>query len=214
MNFNRLDYPSDKLIPVIAVLSGMSSVFFIATILLAIVLYGPDTSPLNQVRTQLASVAPTLFAGYHQGELQTFRRPLYLSESEASLQNLVKRVSNEHELEFPLVWAVIAVESNFNPNATSHAGAMGLMQLMPGTAKYLNVSNPYDPEENVRGGASYLSKLLERYNGNVHLALAAYNAGPGKVKKYNGIPPYRETQNYVKKVIAHYQRNKSTQSYS
>jgi soluble lytic murein transglycosylase-like protein len=99
-----------------------------------------------------------------------------------------------------LVRAVIQVESAFNPQAVSAKGAMGLMQLMPATARDLGVDNPFAPEDNIRGGVAYLRQLLDRYDSNVELALAAYNAGPGSVAKYGTVPPYRETQDYVKKV--------------
>ena len=99
-----------------------------------------------------------------------------------------------------LVRAVIQVESAFNPRAVSPKGAMGLMQLMPATARELDVDNPFHPEDNIRGGVAYLRQLLDRYDRNVELALAAYNAGPGSVAKYGTVPPYRETQDYVKRV--------------
>ena len=114
-------------------------------------------------------------------------------------EELVRAHSERQSLRPELVRAVIQVESGFNPSATSSKGAMGLMQLMPGTARDLGVLNAYDPEENIRGGTVYLRRLLDKY-GDEQLALAAYNAGPGAVDRYDGSPPYRETKDYVRKV--------------
>jgi soluble lytic murein transglycosylase-like protein len=100
-----------------------------------------------------------------------------------------------------LVAAVAQIESGFDPNATSRTGAAGIMQLMPQTARSLGVTDPYDPAANIRGGATYLRELLDRFSGDVRLAVAAYNAGPGAVERYGGVPPYRETQGYVTRVL-------------
>ena len=107
-----------------------------------------------------------------------------------------------------LVHAVIKAESNYNHLAVSHANAQGLMQLIPATAERFNVKDSFNPSQNVTGGTKYLRWLLKRFKGNMRLALAGYNAGEGAVDKYNGIPPYKETRNYVKKVMRFYRENK------
>ncbi len=114
---------------------------------------------------------------------------------------IITEMAEAFSLEPALVKAVVHVESAFNARAKSHKGAMGLMQLMPQTAKRFGVANAYHPVENVRGGVTYLRQLLTRYQGDTRLALAAYNAGEGAVDRYRNIPPYRETKNYVKRVL-------------
>lgn len=120
------------------------------------------------------------------------------------IKELISRVSQKHGVDEKLVMALVNQESRFKPDAKSPVGAMGLMQLMPATAKSLGVTNAMDPEQNVEGGVKYLKSMLNKYNGNIILALAAYNAGPGAVDKYDGVPPYKETQNYVKNILANY----------
>lgn len=117
---------------------------------------------------------------------------------------MVDRLSRLEGLDPRLVDALVRAESDYNPKALSKKGAMGLMQLMPQTARRLNVDDPFDPEQNVRGGVREFSRLITRYSGNLSLALAAYNAGEGAVSRYGGIPPYSETRNYVARIMENY----------
>ncbi len=150
-----------------------------------------DTRPASPAEVKVYSVG---------GSTLLATRPVeagYANEYDA----LIERFAAESGVRSDLVRAVIQVESGFNPRAKSPKGAMGLMQLMPATARELGVRNPYDPTENIQGGTRYLRSLLDRYGHDEELALAAYNAGPTAVEKYGyAVPPYRETQNYVTKV--------------
>ncbi len=118
--------------------------------------------------------------------------------------HVISEASHTHGVSFSLLKALIKTESDFNPRAVSSAGARGLMQLMPENIKTLKIKNPFDPRENIMGGTQYLKQLIDRFNGKLPLALAAYNAGPGVVEKYQRVPPFKETENFVKQVMKYY----------
>lgn len=124
----------------------------------------------------------------------------------ASMEAVFQEASRTYDIPAAVLKAVAKAESNFNPNAKSHCGAMGVMQLMPATAKSLDVTDPWDARQNIMGGSKYLRDMLDRYDGDLKLALAAYNAGSGNVAKYGGVPPFQETQNYVKKIFGYLQQ--------
>ena len=126
------------------------------------------------------------------------------SRNKNAFDHIIQQAAQQHGVSEGLIKAVMHTESGFNVNARSPVGAQGLMQLMPATARRFNVSNAYDPQENIMAGAKYLAWLLKRFNGNTSLALAGYNAGEGNVAKYGGVPPFRETQDYVRRVTSRY----------
>jgi len=136
------------------------------------------------------------------------RKDADASRSDSGFTEVIATACERFAVDPALVRAVIKAESNFDPEAVSPKGAMGLMQLMPDTARDMGVADPFDPVENIQGGVGYLSQLLNSLNGDVSLALAAYNAGPTRVMSYKGIPPFRETLNYIDRVLSYYQRFK------
>lgn len=138
--------------------------------------------------------------GHNSDNLKQYNGVLY--------RKIILKASGKYKVSPRLIEAVIKAESGFNKNAVSNKGAEGLMQLMPLTQRQLNVSRPFNPSQNIYGGTEYLKNLIVKYNGNLPLALAAYNAGSKAVKKYGGIPPYNETRSYVNEVMNYYRENK------
>lgn len=145
---------------------------------------------------------------YHQGSISdksSFSDILFRAQKDTfkapeSMESIFQDAAKLYDVPVRLLKAMAKAESNFNADAVSTAGAQGVMQLMPATARALGVDDPFDARSNIMGGAKYIAEKLERYNGNIDLALAAYNAGEGNVRKYGGVPPFKETQNYIKKI--------------
>ena len=139
---------------------------------------------------------------------------VYELKGERLLHPIIERVANNYEVDPALIKAIVMVESRYNSKAVSTRGARGLMQLMPSTAEALGVEDSFNPEHNITGGVKYFKRLLNKYNGDIKIALAAYNAGSSIVSKYNGIPPYKATRTYIAKVIEYYQHYKGGESES
>jgi soluble lytic murein transglycosylase-like protein len=161
---------------------------------------------MNTTTSSGSSNAATVTSPYTFGSiLSGLTSGNYATSSTAAgdYASLINAAAQKYDVDAGLISAVIKAESNYNANAVSSCGASGLMQLMPGTAASLGVTDVFDPQQNIDGGVRYLSGLLKRYNGNVQYALAAYNAGPGAVDTYNGIPPYAETQTYVSRILSY-----------
>ncbi len=146
--------------------------------------------------------APT--SGKYKIYIRERRRPGGPTVAPAHYDPIIAEAAQRHGLSKALIKAVIKAESNFNPEAVSRKGALGLMQIMPQNLEPLDVSDPFNPRQNIMGGARYLRQMLERFNKNLQLALAAYNAGPGAVEEYRSIPPFPETRDYIQKVLDYY----------
>ena len=144
---------------------------------------------------------------------QCSKSPHTLKKRAQTYSATIRKYAEHYNVPANLIRAVIRQESCFKPRAKSRAGARGLMQLMPGTARLMGVKNIYNPTQNIRGGVRYLRKMLNRFDGDIILALAGYNAGPGNVLKYNGVPPFKETRNYIDKVLSEYERLESIRFY-
>ena len=138
-------------------------------------------------------------------------RRIFISKLDSKqFDPIIADASKKYGLEAPLIKAVIKAESDFDPNAISHKGARGLMQIMPMNYRLLNVENPFDPNQSIDAGARYLRDMMDRYNGKLNLSLAAYNAGPGAVDRHGGVPPYQETEEYIERVMRYYERYKNS----
>ncbi len=150
----------------------------------------PSTMPIEQAIGKYNQIAET----------QNLKKQPPTNE----FNGLIQRAARKYDVDENVIHAIIKMESDYIPDTKSHAGAVGLMQLMPVTAREVGVTNRDDNAQNIDGGTHYFSKMLKKHNGDLRLALASYNAGPGNVRKYGGIPPFKETQNYVRKVMDYY----------
>ncbi len=153
--------------------------------------FSPNTYPMQQA------------VSAYLNNFQATTHPVTSSKSvpRTDYNDIIRAASEKFNVDEKIIHAIIKTESNYNPSVKSHAGAIGLMQLMPSTAKEVGVTDRYDVTQNIFGGTRYFSNMLKQHNGNLELALASYNAGPGNVKKYGGVPPFKETQNYINKIM-------------
>ena len=192
-------------IPHIAILSAVFTVLTSSSVFCEFVVYKdsdgvihldnrPDNGVISYRRDNVSSRNPD----YQRAE---WNPPPVRKGPTNLFDDLIREESDRHGLDFGLLKAVIHAESGFNPNAVSHKGARGLMQLMPATAREVGVKNIFDPKQNIRGGARYLKWMMNRFDDDLKLSLAAYNAGPTTVDRMGGVPPYRETKNYVNRVL-------------
>lgn len=170
-------------------------------------LYNEYYNYMNQTLQYIQSLSKYMQGGYYQqrvSEPSEFYKAFQDSSSKLkapeSMEDIFREAAEQYDVPVSLLKAIGKAESGFDANAVSSAGAQGVMQLMPATAKGLGVTDPFDARSNIMGGAKYIADKLRQYNGDIELALAAYNAGSGNVAKYGGVPPFKETQNYIRKV--------------
>ncbi len=185
-------------------LSGRSSILIICSVILFLVVTSPVSADIYMKRL---SDGTRVFSNCPQGEqwdvyYREKPRRRHTVHRKAHYEQLISDIAASHGMDPEVIKSIVQVESGYNPRALSSKGAMGLMQLMPDTASAMGVSNPWDPAENITAGTRYFSRLLRKYQGDMMKALAAYNAGPTVVDTYGGIPPYQETKEYVKSVLA------------